>query len=77
MNQEDYLGKTYVKKEILNRDKSRFGFLLTPVEKFYFTLELNRSKNRVIARTSDGKGHNKYSHKEVVNKIKKGKWVEV
>lgn len=74
---EKYLDKTYIKKEILEKTESKFGRLWLPIEKWYFTLELDRDGKKVIKRLSSGAGHNKFSFKQVENNIKRGKWVEV
>ena len=74
---EKYLDKTYIKKEILERTEGKFGRLWLPIEKWHFTLELDRDGKKIIKRLSSGAGHNKFSFKQVENNIKKGKWVEV
>jgi len=72
-----YLNKTYIKKEIKDRVDGQFGRLWKPIEKWYFTLELDKDGKKIIKRLSSGAGHNKFSFKQVENNIKKGKWVEV
>lgn len=74
---EKYLDKTYIKKDIKDKIDGNFGRLWLPIERWYFTLELDRDGKKIIKRLSSGAGHNKFSFKQVENNIKRGKWVEV